>query len=67
MTQRVRCQTRPGADALDEELAARLNRRLAATEDPGDSARSLRPVLRELLWWFVGAFVMGAAALHWLV
>lgn len=67
MTQRVRCQARPGADALDKELAARLNCRLSATDDSPDSAQSLRPVLWELLCWFVGALATAVTALCWLV
>lgn len=66
MSGQVSCRARKGADALDEELALRLNARLAGTDERSDSAQSLRAVLRELAWWSAGAIAAGTLALWWL-
>jgi hypothetical protein len=58
-------QARSDADALDLELASRLNRQLAQTDAPRDS-RDLRPALAEAFAWAAGAAVTLMAAFHWL-
>lgn len=59
------CQARSNADALDRELAARLNEQLEAGNEP-DHMKTLRPALMEALLWMVAATVGSVATLLWL-
>jgi hypothetical protein len=59
------CQAGSNADALDRELAARLNEQLAAGNEP-DHMKTLRPALMEALFWMVAATVGTVATLLWL-
>ena len=59
------CEARSNADALDRELAARLNEQLTAGNEP-DHMKTLRPALMEALFWIVAATVGTVATLLWL-
>jgi hypothetical protein len=62
-----RCRPPEGGDALDQELANRLNSRLAATDRNSDHEQSLRPVFKEILYWSIATLCLTAAAMVWIV
>jgi hypothetical protein len=63
----ARCRAPAHGDALDRELANRLNARLAGTERSADYMQSLRPVFGEIACWAVATGCLTAAAAFWLV
>lgn len=63
----VRCRAPADGDALDLELANRLNGLLNETAHRADYTQSLRPVFKELLAWALATACLTAAAAFWLV
>jgi hypothetical protein len=62
-----RCRAPAHGDALDRELASRLNARLTASDQSADYMQSMRPIFREMLCWAVATAGLTAAAFFWLV
>jgi hypothetical protein len=62
---RPHCVPRPGGDPLDQQLAERLNAMAADTQS--DSTQSLKRVFIELAVWTLGAVLVAAFAIVWLV
>ena len=61
------CRARDGGDALDLELASRLNSRLSATNSNADHMQPMRPVFKELLYWAIATIGLTAVAIVWAV
>ena len=61
------CRPPDGGDALDRELANRLNSRLLQTDRNADHMQSMRPVFKELLYWTIATICLTAAAIVWIV
>jgi hypothetical protein len=62
-----RCRAPADGDALDRELASRLNARLTASDQSADYMQSLRPLFWEILGWALATACLTAAAFFWLV
>lgn len=63
----VRCRAPDNGDAFDVELARRLNT-LQTTTDPGaDHRLSMRPIVREIVYWGLATACLIVVAAFWLV
>ena len=63
----VRCRAPVDGDALDRELADRLNTYLTASDPSVDYQQPQQLIFREILFWALGTGCLTAAAVVWLV
>lgn len=66
-TPATRCRAPADGDALDLELANRLNARLEEPDRSADYMRSMRPIFREIIYWGLATACLLAAAAYSLV
>jgi hypothetical protein len=59
----VECRAAEDGDELDQELARRLNARLADGEQDADYNQSMAPVFRAIAYWCIATACLVAASL----